>query len=209
MKANIPKLETETYYHIYNRGINGETIFKQEYNYSYFLQKYAYYIAPIGETYAYCLLKNHFHFLIKTRSEDEILSRLGTKSSGRMNDRGASFCISNQFSKLFNGYAQALNKINNRRGGLFEEPFRRIVVDSEAYFTRLIWYIHHNPRKHRLVNDFSIYPHSSYRSVLSNAPTKLEREYVLEWFGGKEAYLLFHQSQVDENAIKHLITEYE
>ena len=73
MKLNIEPLQPDSFYHIYNRGINGENIFKQERNYSYFLKKYALYIEPVAETYAYCLLKNHFHLLIRTRSEEEIL----------------------------------------------------------------------------------------------------------------------------------------
>ncbi|MEQ8627311.1 hypothetical protein [Ekhidna sp.] len=69
---NTSPLQPETYYHIYNRGINGEDIFKKEGNYDYFLLKYTRYINPIADTFAYCLLKNHFHLLIRTKSEEEI-----------------------------------------------------------------------------------------------------------------------------------------
>jgi hypothetical protein len=58
MKKNIELLEPDRIYHIYNRGINGENIFKEERNYRYFLEKYAKYIEPIADTFAYCLLKN-------------------------------------------------------------------------------------------------------------------------------------------------------
>jgi len=72
MKTNIEPLQVDSYYHIYNRGINGENIFKEERNYDYFLQKYTQFVSPIAETYSYCLMKNHFHLLVKTRSESEI-----------------------------------------------------------------------------------------------------------------------------------------
>ena len=55
------------YYHIYNRGNNGETIFRDARNYPYFLKLYAEYVEPVAETYAYCLLPNHFHFLVRIR----------------------------------------------------------------------------------------------------------------------------------------------
>jgi putative transposase len=55
------------FYHIYNRGNNRENIFREERNYAYFLQLYTRHIAPIAETYAYCLLKNHFHLLIRVK----------------------------------------------------------------------------------------------------------------------------------------------
>ncbi|WP_449401217.1 transposase [Chryseobacterium wanjuense] len=68
----IETLEFGYFYHIYNRGNNSGTIFFEEKNYNYFLQLLSKYIVPIGEIYAYCLLKNHFHFLIKLKDESEI-----------------------------------------------------------------------------------------------------------------------------------------
>lgn len=76
MKTNTENLETDKFYHIYNRGINGENLFIEERNYYHFLTKYAKYIEPIAETYAYCLLKNHFHLCIKTLSELNIKANL-------------------------------------------------------------------------------------------------------------------------------------
>jgi REP element-mobilizing transposase RayT len=61
-----------TYYHIYNRGNNGENIFIQERNYDHFMNLYAKFIEPISETFGYCLLRNHFHVLVKIKSEEEI-----------------------------------------------------------------------------------------------------------------------------------------
>jgi len=64
MKKYTQPLKTDTYYHIYNRGINGEDIFKEERNYAYFLEKLTQFLIPSIEVYSYCLLKNHFHILI-------------------------------------------------------------------------------------------------------------------------------------------------
>jgi hypothetical protein len=62
-------LEYGAYYHIYNRGINGENVFREKRNYRFFLQRYAKYVEPVAFTYAYCLMKNHFHFLIRTKTQ--------------------------------------------------------------------------------------------------------------------------------------------
>ena len=65
------KLRYGQYYHIYNRGNNRENLFVEQRNYPYFLKQYTNHILPIAETCAYCLLPNHFHFAIRTRTEDE------------------------------------------------------------------------------------------------------------------------------------------
>jgi putative transposase len=61
MKSFTEPMEPEKFYHIYNRVINGCDIFLGEYNYRKFLEKYALHTNNILTTYAYCLLKNHFH----------------------------------------------------------------------------------------------------------------------------------------------------
>ena len=58
-----PPLAYDGYYHIYNRGNNRENIFKETRNYRYFLTLYAKHIEPVADTFAYCLLPNHFHWL--------------------------------------------------------------------------------------------------------------------------------------------------
>lgn len=188
MKSNVIPLETEKFYHLYNRGINGENIFKQEKNYIYFLEKYAKYIEPIAQTYAYCLLKNHFHLLVKFRSENEIRLFFPTK-----NHQDVDKTISQQFAHLFNGYAQGINKTYQRTGGLFETPFRRKLIVNEEYFTQVIVYIHANPQKHGFVNDFRDYPYSSYRIFESHKPTKLMRDEGLKWFGGMDSFQNYHR----------------
>jgi putative transposase len=104
----------------------------------------------------------------------------------------ASLIISKQFSQLFNSYAQSINKAHTRTGELFEEPFRRVLIDSDSYFTELIYYIHDNPRKHGFVKDFREYPHSSYHSHLHTKLTKLKRKEVLRRFGDKNEFEKFH-----------------
>lgn len=61
------KLKPEQYYHIYNRANGSEKMFVNDGNYFFFLQRYHYYISPIAETFAYCLMPNHFHFLVKMK----------------------------------------------------------------------------------------------------------------------------------------------
>ena len=64
-------LQYGRYYHIYNRGNNRENIFIEERNYPYFLKIYTKYVEPVADTYAYCLLRNHFHVLVRIKTEEE------------------------------------------------------------------------------------------------------------------------------------------
>jgi putative transposase len=78
----------------------------------------------------------------------------------------------------------AFNKQHYRTGNLFQRPFKRIEVNKESYFTQAIIYIHANALKHKLVKDFATYEWSSYQSIISDKPTLLQKQEVIEWFGG-------------------------
>lgn len=202
MKLNIDPIFPDQYYHIYNCGINGENIFKEERNYKYFLQKYAQFVEPVADTYAYCLMKNHYHFLVKTKTENDINEWYKNKLLEKENrpildtkptsNKTSEWIISNAFASFLKSYAQSINNGYKRSGCLFVEPFRRILVENEEYLRELILYIHYNPQKHGFIADFSKYKHSSYFSLLQNSPTLLKRDEVINWFGNKHEFEMFH-----------------
>jgi hypothetical protein len=86
----------------------------------------------------------------------------------------------------------AFNKQHQRIGTLFQTPFKRALIDNDAYFTQIIYYIHANPQHHGLINDFRDWPWSSYHKILSDKTTKLQKQQVIEWFGNKMAFLQYH-----------------
>lgn len=188
MKVHTEALQPETFYHLYNRGINRENIFKTRRNYPFFLKNLNYYIQPVASLYAYCLLKNHFHLLIKTNSEADIFDKLNLKSNTEIPTKPTSFFISNQFAKLFNGYAQAINKAHNRSGGLFETPFRRVPLIDESHCAHTLCYIHTNPQHHGFCTEFSTYPYSSYHHYLLSLQNHPNQTEVISWFGSIQAY---------------------
>ena len=107
----------------------------------------------------------------------------------------------------FIAYSKAINKAYQRTGALFESPFRRKLVDNDRYFTALVVYIHRNPQKHAFVTDFRDWPHSSYQAVVSGKPTRVQRDTVLDWFGGRMGFEELHLAGVDEAVIEPLIVE--
>jgi putative transposase len=203
MKTTTP-LQPRHYYHIYNRGNNREDLFYAERNYRYFLQLYARHILPIAITFAYCLMRNHFHFLVRIREAVPQTSQVSeTCEVLPLTSRQ----VSQHFSNFFNAYTKSINKAYGRTGSLFEERFGRIEVTTDAYFTSLVFYIHFNPQKHGFVDDFREWPWSSYHTVQAAGDTKLNRTEVLGWFGGKSQFEEFHRGMVDEKAVAALIDE--
>ena len=176
----ITPLENGKYYHIYNRGINSDILFKDNDNYNYFLKLYDTHIDPIAETFAWCLMKNHFHFLIRIKEVEEIKTAIKIQPS-------------QSFSNLFNAYTKAFNKKYNRHGALFERPFRRKWVNYDNYFQNLIVYIHNNPVHHNICEHPLEYAWSSYLSCISDKPTKLKRQEVIEIFDDVENFKYVHQ----------------
>ncbi len=197
MQYSLP-LEPGYFYHIYNRG-NGCDIFFEERNYSYFLKQYQKYITPVAETYAYCLLKNHFHFLVRIRDTPEVL-----KNSEVL----AETTPVQQFSNFFNSYAKSINKAYDRSGSLFENRFGRLLVDSDAYFVHLVSYIHRNPQKHGFIDNFRRHRYSSYRAILHQRESQVKVNRVMDWFGNVGTFERYHR-QFDKECIRHLIFDDE
>ncbi len=94
-----------------------------------------------------------------------------------------------------NAYARSINKAYERTGSLFQRPFGRIEVTSEAYFSRLVIYIHQNPQKHGFVADFRDWP------------TRLKRDDVVVWFGSLENLSATHHELILEREMQALAPE--
>ena len=209
MSKTIPLLYG-SYYHIYNRGINGTNIFVAERNYPYFLNLYAKYILPIADTYAYNLLANHFHSVVRIKTlqeQEEWHYQQFAKRPYTSPPPWVPKKPSQQFGNLFNAYAKAFNTMYYRTGGLFERPFKRIKVGSILYLKRLIIYINQNAQYHNFVDDFRDWPHSSYHSYLSKKPTRLERDDALGWFNGRLDFQSLHHEMLLPSAIPALVED--
>jgi REP element-mobilizing transposase RayT len=199
VQNKIEILIPETNYHVYNRANGSERLFHSNENYRFFLQKYQEYIEPIADTFCYCLMPNHFHFLVRIKSEATLQPLTGFETLSGVAVAGF---LSKQFSNLFNSYTQAFNKQHGRKGALFMRPFKRITVNDELYRLKLVHYIHYNPLESNLCSHLAEWPHSSYRTILLGEKTFLESDELIEWFGDKENFIQVHQHIFEANIIK-------
>jgi putative transposase len=190
----IPLLP-EKYYHIYNHANGSDNLFLTSENYRYFLQRYNTFISPIADTFAYCLMPNHIHFLIRIKSEPDLQKAYQYKTQSRkiLLEEDIPNYLSREFASLFSSYSQAFNRQNGRKGSLFMPNFKRKVVETEEYFTQLVYYIHANPVHHGFVKDLSSWNYSSYHAFLSRKQTNLQRDEVLNWFGNVDSFKAFHE----------------
>lgn len=187
---NIEPILPGNFYHIYNRGNNRIDIFYENKNYEHFLRLYQKYIIPIAETYAWCLLKNHFHFLVYVKENHEINECEFTYSTV---EKAKKIDYSSQFSHFLNAYTQSMNKKHNRTGSLFEKPFKRKLIDNQDYFNRLIYYIHNNPVYHGFETRMIDYPWSSYNGIVNSRPNFINHEKILNHFDGLNNFKNYHK----------------
>jgi hypothetical protein len=182
----IPPLEQGIFYHIYSRGTNSETIFREQRNYDYFLDKWKFYIPSVADTFAYSLLANHFHALIKVKTGELMHKNKSGIEYPAVPDR--------QFSHLLNGYSQGFNKTYHRTGSLFEHPFKRESIDNKKQLINTLAYILFNPQKHEFAVNFRHYPFSSFQLMMSSTDSFIQKEKVFEWFGGEEKFIEYMDS---------------
>ena len=181
------------FYHIYNRANGSEKLFREKENCLFFLRKWEKYILNHSQIWAYVLIPNHFHFLIRITSASE--------------EPNLNSYLEQQFKRLFSSYTLAFNKRYERNGSLFQKSFKRVNVDSEIYLQHLIHYIHHNPIHHKLVDDYADWKFSSFSSILSTSASRIYRKGVLDLFRGKENFSKYHREMLDYKNISHLLAE--
>lgn len=177
------------YYHIYNRGAGKAKIFFNNGNYQYLLKLMKEYYQKYGATIiAYCLMPNHYHFLLRQES-DWPLSRF--------------------MQVLFNSYVQALNLQQGRTGTLFEGRFKHRCVDKSEYLIVLCRYIHRNPVRAGLVSEPEDWMYSDYREWIGVRDSELvDTEFVRDHFTSAEEYIKFVNDVEDEKKSYEKIKKY-
>ena len=219
----IPLVSGEIY-HVFNRGLDGRPTFtiRQEYKRAlqviYFyqfssppaklsrfltfpvsqqkelLEKTASSSPRLVEIFAYCLMPNHFHFLLRQVAEKGIAKFI---------------------AQVENSYTRYFNTRHRRTGFLFLDQFKAVRIESEEQLVHVSRYIHLNPYSSFLVKDLKDlekYPWSSLPEFLTPEKEGLcQKEMILNYFKGPAGYKEFvfdqadYQRQLDQ--IKHLTLE--
>ena len=211
----MEKLQPNCSYHIFNHANGFENIFTVDDNYRFYLDKYQQYILPIAETYAYCLLPNHFHLVVRIRRKEVIeevyrnfkstnfskVPNFGkVENSGKVEitDNIIEQFISKQFANLFSCYTQSFNKVNKRRGSLFLKNFRREPIENKAYFLNAVIYTHRNPVHHAFCDRYTDWSYTSFCEIKERNSQIIEVDKLLRMFGGRQSFIDLHEKSANK-----------
>lgn len=166
----MPRIARLTYpggfYHIFNRGLNKGKIFQEDKDYEKLLKTLASLLHE-GDwsIYAYCLMPNHYHFLVEEKKTP----------------------IAKLMRRLFTSYSLYFNKKYNKNGPLFQDRFKSKLVQKDDYFLVVSRYIHLNPYLSGLTNDPEEYVYSSIREYTGKNKRKIiDLDKVTILLGDKE-----------------------
>lgn len=198
MPIRTTPLVNSEFYHVFNRGVEKRNIFSQEWDYKRFVKTFYYYqfLGPkvsfskfsksafnlfkalpenkIVEIICYCLMPNHFHFLIKQLKENG---------------------VSNFIGQLSNSYTKYFNIKYDRVGSLLQGPFKAVRIGTDEQLVHVSRYIHMNPVVSGLVKNLEEYKWSSYPEYL-NQPVICTISEILSFFHSKEKYKDFVEAQI-------------
>ena len=191
----------ESYYHVYNRGVNKRKIFVDIEDYKFFSALFGRHLGPKPtqdakgreylwmrkdiEVLAYCWMPNHFHLLVYQQEERDLLRLM------------MSVCTA---------YTMYFNKKYKRRGPLFENNYRASLISEDIYLQHISRYIHLNPKSYKS------WSYSSYKDYVGQPQKEwLNPARILELFGSKKQYARFvaeYQETHDElDIIKHELAD--
>lgn len=181
------------FYHVYNRGVNKQNIFFEDDHFSFCLRLIHKYLSNFSvELFAWCLMPNHYHFILWTELENG---------------------ISRYIQVVFNAYVQSLNKRIERRGPLFEGRFKHVLIDEQNYLMQLCRYIHLNPVKAGLVQKPGEWAFSDYLEWTGKRGTNsIKANIIKDCFGGFREYQTFVDDFMNDQILhvprKYLLEKY-
>lgn len=214
MSIRKTPLVSGEYYHVFNRGVAKMQIFNNFYDHNRFFKCVLYYqidsekprfsvFTPetnkldsskkIVDIISYCLMPNHFHFLLK-----------------QVRDGG----ISEFISKISNSYTKYFNIKNGRVGPILQGDFKSVHIESNEQLLHVSRYVHLNPLIGYVVKKLEMYKWSSYSEYIGDISDKIcEKKIILDQFDSADHYRKFVLDHIDYahklDNIKHLLLDYE
>lgn len=199
----------DAFFHIVCKSIDGIILFNEGKDYRVFRERFKLFTSLCFELWCYCMLFNHTHHIVRVKSKENILKSIAllqekerTKSMTSLfkdmeNEILFDSMVERQMNSFLVFYANYCNNKRNRKGGIFQKPFKRIRIDDDNHLQQAIIYTHANAQKHKLTGDFKKYPHSSYTEIIIGDDHFVETSKTINFFDNKTEFIKRHKNQVD------------
>ena len=182
------QFSSDAHYHIYNRAVDKQTIFKEDADYQYFSDIFTRHVGSepstdkYGRNYkwlgdqieilAFCWMPNHYHIFVLQKENNRAIAEL-------MQSVGTS-------------YTMYFNKKYSRKGSLFETNYKASMINNESYFAHISRYIHLNPR------DYKTWPYSSLQDYTGKPKHAwVKPDYIKKDFIQSQKYMNFLEDYED------------
>ncbi len=187
------KIKSDTYYHIYNQGNNSQRIFLTDQNYLFFLKKMRRHLLDHSRILAYCLMPNHFHWLIYI-NKDPLLKKIHPLVS--------------KIATLLSSYTQAINKQTGRSGSLFRQKTKAVPLDTQRYALTCFHYIHQNPIRAGLVSEMGYWPYSSFLDYAGKRDgTLIDKQLTFQTLNIRQhSFISQSQDALDPRIVKDILS---
>ncbi len=175
MRCKCEDFRVGSFFHLYNHVIDDLSLFYEDQDYDFFLLTISQQFDKIpASVFAYCLMPNHYHFLLRQDSDIKIYRA---------------------FNYAFISYAKYYNKKYGRKGRIFRSPLQHIEVKDQTYLIQLCKYIHLNPVYANLVQEPDEWIYSNYKEWIKKRTGKLFTNEVHEkYFPDPVKYIKFISS---------------
>ena len=175
------RIRSETgIYHVMLRGINKRAIFGDDEDYYVFIKTLKRYKTVGGyRIFAYCLMSNHLHLLLKVECEE-----LGVI-----------------FKRIAGSYVYWYNLKYGRIGHLFQDRFKSEPVEDDRYFLTVLRYIHRNPIDAGICEKIGDYPFSSYKEIVGGISDLTDTDYI-RGIIGKDEFIRFCNVKSDDKCLE-------
>jgi putative transposase len=197
----------DNHYHLVFKSIDGILLFRQGSDCGIFLERFQHFTNFAIDTWAYCLLGNHAHFIVKIKPIDAIVKAINTIDFAKQTvamkkllsatDKASLVdeMLERQVNSFMVSFANYTKNKYRHHGGLFQKPFKRLEIDTDNWLQTAIIYVHLNSLKHKVFIDYAAYLHGSYFYFVRLCNTYCAAEEVLEFFGGLDQFISLHAAQ--------------
>lgn len=188
--------------HVYNRTNNKERLFRKSRDRIIFLDLFQKLVQPFVDPFAWTLIPNHFHFVVRTKEKNQIIEYLSNLPEDYLTQTEISFLSGKidtatlvlfEFTRMMQAYTAIYNKMYDRKGNLFHRSLKRVRIKDDRQFRKVVVYVHKNAEKHKLVDDFREFQWSSWHELVGDTRFFLNRKEVYEKFGNKRAFIHAHE----------------